>query len=94
MRLQMHATDPNVMEARLGNAASEGCIRIPATLNVFLDVHSLLDAAYERALAKGDSLWVLKADRQSIAQPGQYMVIVDSLTASRPVWSPAPKTRQ
>lgn len=56
MRLQMHATDPNVLEARLGNVASEGCIRIPATLNVFLDMHGLLDARYEQALGAGDNL--------------------------------------
>jgi hypothetical protein len=89
MRLQMHATDPNVLEARLGKVASEGCIRIPATLNVFLDTHGLLDAAYEQAMADGDHLWVLNPHRQSIAQPGQYMVIVDSLTQARPAWAQA-----
>lgn len=91
MRLQMHATDPDVLEARLGNVASEGCIRIPATLNVFLDSHGLLDVAYEQAVKDGRHLWVLKADRDMIEWPGQYMVIVDSLTEVRPVWSPAPK---
>lgn len=92
MRLQMHATDPNVLEARLGNVASEGCIRIPATLNLFLDTHGFLDAAYEDAVAEGNDLWVLKPDRQTIAQPGQYMVIVDSMSTARPAWSPAPRT--
>lgn len=91
MRLQMHATDPDVLEARLGNVASEGCIRIPATLNVFLDSHGLLDVAYEQAVKDGRHLWVLRADRDMIEWPGQYMVIVDSLTEVRPVWSPAPK---
>ena len=91
MRLQMHATDPNVLEARLGNVASEGCIRIPATLNAFLDMHGMLDAAYEEAVAGGAHLWVLKPGRQSIAQPGQFMVIVDSLADARPAWSPAPR---
>ncbi|MDQ2823078.1 MAG: L,D-transpeptidase [Pseudomonadota bacterium] len=90
MRLQMHATDPNVLEARLGNVASEGCIRIPATLNTFLDSHGMLDAAYEQGVTAGENLWVLMPDRQSITQPGQYMVIVDSLTEMRPAWSPAP----
>lgn len=91
MRLQMHATDPNVLEARLGNVASEGCIRIPATLNVFLDMHGMLDAAYEQAVAEGVKLWVLSPGRKSMTQPGQYMVIVDSLADTRPDWSPAPK---
>lgn len=92
MRLQMHATDPNVLEARLGNMASEGCIRIPATLNVFLDTHGVLDAAYEQAQTGGDNLWVFKPGRETIAQPGQYMVIINSVTEVRPDWSPAPKT--
>lgn len=90
MRLQMHATDPDILEARLGNVASEGCIRIPATLNVFLDTHGMLDVAYEQAIAAGGKVWVLPPDRQTIAQPGRYMVIVDSLAAVRPDWSPAP----
>ncbi|WP_373986964.1 L,D-transpeptidase [Duganella sp. BuS-21] len=94
MRLQMHATDPNVLEKRLGTVASEGCIRIPATLNLFLDVYGLLDAVYDQAMEDGGNLWVLKADRQSIAQQGQYMVIVDSLSAVRPVWArPVPIKR-
>jgi hypothetical protein len=53
MRLQMHATDPRVLESRLGQVASEGCIRIPAKLNVFLDAHGVLDADYEVATATG-----------------------------------------
>ncbi len=36
-------------------------------------------------------MWVLKADRDMIEWPGQSMVIVDSLTEVRPVWSPAAK---
>jgi len=91
MRLQMHATDPHVLEARLGRVASEGCIRIPATLNVFLDGHGVLDADYEAAAAAGQSQWVLKPGRTTIPWPGHYMVIVDSNTAVRPAWSPLPR---
>jgi hypothetical protein len=91
MRLQMHATDPDRLAQRLGSEASEGCIRIPATLNVFLDRHGVLDAEYEEALAAGDNLWVIrKKDRELLPWPGRYMVIVDSLTAERPAWSPDP----
>ena len=92
MRLQMHATDPRVLEPRLGRVASEGCIRIPATLNVFLDGHGILDADYEQAQAGGKVQWVLKRDRQTIAWPGRYMVIVDSKTIDRPPWSPLPNS--
>ena len=92
MRLQMHATDPRVLEPRLGRIASEGCIRIPATLNVFLDVHGVLDADYEAAVASGEKLWILKASRQTISWPGRNLVIVDSLATERPLWSPLPTT--
>ncbi|MCC7544802.1 MAG: murein L,D-transpeptidase [Aquabacterium sp.] len=90
MRLKMHATDPRILEFRLGEVASEGCIRIPTKLNVFLDVHGVLDADYEAALAAGKSLWVLKPKRQTIPWPGRYLVIVDSQTVERPLWSPPP----
>lgn len=91
MRLQMHATDPDVLEQRLGSVASQGCIRIPATLNVFLDRHGVLDAEYEEALAAGDKLWIIRKNgRQLMPWPGRYLVIVDSLTAERPAWSPGP----
>ncbi len=90
MRLQMHATDPRVLEPRLGRVASEGCIRIPASLNVFLDRHGILDADYEAAEAGGQRLWVLKHDRRTIPWPGRYLVIIDSRTSGRPAWSPLP----
>jgi hypothetical protein len=92
MRLQMHATDPRVLEPRLGRVASEGCIRIPATLNVFLDVHGVLDADYEAAVASGEKLWILKASRQTMPWPGRNLVIVDSQVTERPFWSPLPTT--
>ncbi|MEO7337922.1 MAG: murein L,D-transpeptidase [Caldimonas sp.] len=90
MRLQMHATDPHVLEGRLGGVASEGCIRIPAKLNVFLDRHGILDADYEQAQAGGDVQWILKPDRQTIDWPGRFMVIVDSQSLVRPAWSRPP----
>ena len=93
MRLQMHATDPNVLQARLGSVASEGCIRIPATLNKFLDIYGLIDALYEHAASEGRNVWILNPDRQPISTPGQYMVIVDSLAQVRPPWSPSPVQR-
>jgi hypothetical protein len=93
MRLQMHATDPTFLEPRLGRADSKGCIRIPATLNVFLDRHGVLDADYEQALARGDPLWVMRADRQPLPWPGRWLVIVDSKPPQRPPWAPLPGRR-
>ncbi len=94
MRLQMHATDPATLEERVGSVQSEGCIRIPSSLNVFLDMHGVLDAAYEEATVQGDDLWVLKPGRSIVPWPGRYMVIVDSQVLTRPDWSPAPPVLQ
>ena len=90
LRLQMHATDPQVLESRLGRVASEGCIRIPATLNLFIDRHGVLDADYDAALARGEKFWVLRTDRDPLPWPGRYLVIVESDTPERPDWSPLP----
>ena len=78
MRLQMHATDPDRLEQRLGQSASKGCIRIPAALNRLIDHFGLLDADYLAAVERGESLWVLKADRSPVANPGRYVVVIDS----------------
>lgn len=90
MRLQMHATDPDLLERRLGSAQSKGCVRIPATLNTLLDRYGILDAEYERLAVGGRTLWVLKEDRETVSDPGRYLVIVDSRRSARPEWSPAP----
>ena len=93
MRFQMHATDPNGLEARLGSVQSEGCVRIPASLNRFLDRYGVLDAQYEEAAASGKKLWILRPDRQTMPWPGRYLVVVDSGATERPVWSPKPIKR-
>jgi hypothetical protein len=90
MRLLLHATDPERLEPQLGTPRSKGCIRIPATLNTFLDRHGLLDADYEQALVNGRKLWVLLPERTPTPWPGRYLVIVDSGRPERPPWSPAP----
>jgi len=86
MRLQMHATDPDLLEQRLGTPDSKGCIRISASLNHLVDHYGLLDAAYEEALAQGGHFWVLAADREPVATPGRYIVVVDSAEGKRPAW--------
>ena len=91
MRLQVHATDPDVLESRLGSPQSKGCVRIPATLNRFLDHHGVLDANYEQLVAQGRELWVLQATRQPVPGAGRYLVVVDSERSERPAWSPAPR---
>jgi hypothetical protein len=90
MRLQMHATDPDLLQRRLGSAQSKGCIRIPATLNHFLDHYGILDADYLQAQRDGPALWVLPPDRAPVTHPGQYLIVVESVREERPAWSPAP----
>jgi hypothetical protein len=86
MRLQMHATDP-VLEKFLGQAHSKGCIRIPATLDRFLDHYGILDANYERAASLGAPSGVLLRNREPAPGPGRYLVVVDSQRTSQPAWS-------
>lgn len=87
MRLQMHATDPDFLEPLLGMAHSKGCIRIPASLDVFVDRHGLLDGDYEAAAAAGVELPVLRGDRVATLFPGRFLVVVDSERDARPPWA-------
>lgn len=93
MRFQMHATDPDRLEPLLGIRHSKGCVRIPASLNIFLDHYGILDAEYMELVASGKSLWVLKSDRQVTPWAGRYIVVVDSGRKSRPAWAPAPGSK-
>lgn len=90
MRLLIHATDPDLLEPYLGTARSKGCIRIPATLNRFIDHYGLLDYDYQRALDRGVRMWVLRPDRTPTPWPGRYLVTIDTQVAERPAWSPEP----
>lgn len=90
MRLQLHATDRERLEPRLGQRESKGCIRIPATMNRFIDRHAVLDAAYDAALAQGRAFWVLRSDRSPTPWSGRWMVVIDSQRTTRPAWAPAP----
>lgn len=94
MRLQMHATDPMRLEHLLGRAQSKGCIRIPATLNLYLDRHGLIDADYDAAASAGQRLWVLRPDRVPAVGAGRYLIIVESAHRTRPAWSPLPAVRR
>ncbi|GAA4484916.1 hypothetical protein GCM10023157_28910 [Gluconacetobacter asukensis] len=79
IRLEIHATDPDFLEARLGRPASEGCVRIPAALNRFMDRHGLLDAQYEQAASyDGRFRALLPHDRTPSPIAGDAMVVVDS----------------
>ena len=91
MRLQMHSTDPELLEPRLGSSQSKGCIRIPASLNRFIDRYGILDAPYERAIAAGLSFWVLSPTREPTPWSGEFLVVIETRRDHRPDWSPAPR---
>ena len=75
----MHATDPAYLEQRLGRPASEGCVRVLATMNRFLDVHGVVDVDYERAAQEDPRFQsILRPDREPTPLAGNAMVVVDS----------------
>ncbi len=99
IRLQMHATDPVLLERRLGRPASEGCVRVSSAMNRFLDGHGVLDADIERA-AVDDPRYraLLRPDRTPSALAGRLLIVIDDrdpmdeppTQASRPADWPAP----
>lgn len=87
MRLQMHATDPDRLEQRLGSVQSKGCVRIPASLNRLLDRFGVLDADYLQASSEGATPWVLPAAQTPVEDPGRYLVVIETQRTERPAWS-------
>ncbi|WP_321958105.1 L,D-transpeptidase [Paraburkholderia bannensis] len=90
MRFQMHATDPDRLEPLLGIRHSKGCVRIPASLNVFIDHNGIIDAEYQALVDSGRSLWVLHSNREISPYAGRFVVVIDSARKMRPAWAPAP----
>ena len=85
IRLMMHATDPDRLEQRIGRPASQGCIRIPSTMNKFLDRHGVLDAEYERAAVSDIKFRaLLPHDRDPTPLAGNTLVVVDSAEHAAP----------
>jgi len=78
IRLLIHATDPDFGEPRLGNVDSQGCIRISAKLNDFLDRFGLLDKHYEKNSFMKKVNFVLRKDRQPVEYQGEYLIVGDS----------------
>jgi hypothetical protein len=86
IRLQMHATDPTLLEQRLGRPASEGCVRVSSSMNRFLDKHGVLDADYEQEAAQDARYRALLAqDRTPTPIAGRLLVVIDS---SEPIDAP------
>lgn len=77
MRLEMHATDPDILEQRLGHPASEGCVRIGAGLNKFLDHFGIMDAAYWVRAPESVALRALLPKNAQPTLVGQSLIVVD-----------------
>lgn len=79
IRLEMHATDPDFLEQRLGRPASEGCVRVAAKMNQFIDQNGIIDVLYNQAAHKDKRFSsVLLKNRQSTPLAGDKLVVVDS----------------
>ena len=99
IRLQMHATDPTLLERRLGRPASEGCVRVSSAMNRFMDGYGVLDSDIERE-AVGDARYraLLRPDRTPTPLAGRLMIVIDDhdpvdeppTQANRPANWPAP----
>lgn len=75
IRMLVHATDPDQGEKRLGTRDSQGCVRISAKLNYFLDHYGILDTLYEKS---EKAKWVLAKNRDPVTLAGSLVVVVDS----------------
>ena len=74
IRMQMHATDPDYLESRLGNPASKGCVRISAETNKFLDNFGIIDKKIEGT----SQSWTLKKDRTPVPEEGSFLLVVNT----------------
>ena len=72
IRLEMHATDPDVLEARLGKPASKGCVRIYHGMNSFIDENGVLDRNYD-----DHGSWVLSKNKKPNPYDGRFMLVVE-----------------
>ncbi|MBF8178362.1 L,D-transpeptidase family protein [Herminiimonas contaminans] len=86
MRLQMHATDPDLLEAKLGTQQSKGCIRISASLNHWLDTFGIIEADYADAVNKGMHLPVAMPTPK-VYGSGRFLIVIDSGRSTRPEWA-------
>ena len=101
IRLQMHATDPDLLERKLGHPASEGCVRLSSSMNRFMDRYGVLDVDYERAAAAdGRYANLLSPNRTPSPLAGRLLIVIDTslppgtppTAASRPADWPTPDT--
>lgn len=76
IRLQMHATDPDLLESRLGAPASKGCVRIQTGVNAFIDQYGVLDKNYVATNTEAAG-WVVSKVKKMDKYDGRYMVVME-----------------
>jgi hypothetical protein len=90
MHLQMHATDPDLLERRLGTPQSMGSIRIPASLDRLIDRCGLLDAGDGKAGREGKPGAAPDPGCDATAFAARYLIVLESGRNERPEWNPRP----
>lgn len=73
IRFQMHATDPQFLESRLGKPDSQGCLRVHSTFNKFLDSYGIIDKNYEEV-----KYWALNKNRTPASEAGSWLLVFDT----------------
>ena len=81
IRLQMHATDPDLLESRLGTPASKGCVRIQTGVNAFIDQYGVLDKNYVGSDTEAPG-WVVSKIKKMDKYDGRYMVVMEQAPAA------------
>ena len=72
-------SESRTLEQPLGHQALHGCVCIPAEMDRFLDVHSVLDRNYERDAQKNRRFAAqLLPDRTQIPLTSDVLVVIDS----------------
>jgi hypothetical protein len=79
IRFLLHATDPDILEPRLGSPDSQGCVRIGGAMNRFVDRNGVMDAEIERQAAESPRVAALLAPGRTPSPiAGRLLVVVDS----------------
>lgn len=80
IRMELHATDPANLEKRIGRADSEGCIRVPSSMNKLIDIYGILDKQTNEKAMNGSLAWkqLLGKDHKYSSIAGDKIVVIDS----------------
>lgn len=75
IRMQMHSTDPDTLESKLGTPASKGCIRVQGKINEIIDQFGVLDQDYEENRA---THWIFSKNKNKTPYSGKFVIVYDA----------------